>query len=157
MQSYEVAHSSVGRASQRYRGGHGFDPVILTVLRSLLLLLVHPTGLLRGALCPFFDIDRQVIDLNWKILINGALYTGGAPFLLWFIYPCCLAVHAAPLDTLSHLFFACPLAQSVLPWLQLLMFSFSPMSPRVLLLRHSDFVVLILLNYGLLLVSLYIV
>ena len=43
-----------------------------------------------------------------------------------------------PLETLSNLFFACPLAKSVLSWLQSLMFSFSLMSP-ILLTRHSLF------------------
>ena len=42
------------------------------------------------------------------------------------------------LESLSHLLFACPLAQSVLSWLQSLMFRYSPMFP-VLLLRHVLF------------------
>ena len=42
------------------------------------------------------------------------------------------------LESLSHLLFACPLAQSVLSWLQSLMFFYFPMSP-VLLLRHVLF------------------
>lgn len=77
-----------------------------------------------------------MIDLNWKIA-HGVLYT--AERLSSFGMPVPLVCFCnAPLETLSHLFFACPLAQSVLSWLQSLMFSFSPMSP-VLLARHSLF------------------
>ena len=42
------------------------------------------------------------------------------------------------LESLSHLLFACPLAQSVLSWLQSLMFRYYSMSP-VLWLRHVLF------------------
>ena len=81
----------------------------------------------------FFDLDRQVIDLNWKIA-HGVLYTA-LSFGLSVPLPCFCG---APVETLSHLFFACPLAQSLLAWFQSLMFSFDSMSP-VLLLRHSLF------------------
>ncbi len=84
----------------------------------------------------FFDLDRQVLDLNWKIA-HGVLYT--AERLSSFGLPVPLACFCgAPLESLSHLFFVCPLAQSVLSWLQSLMFSFSPMTP-VLLVRHALF------------------
>ena len=84
----------------------------------------------------FFDLDRQVIDLNWKVA-HGVLYTAERLSSFGMAVPlACFC--GAPLETLSHLFFACPLAQSVLSWLQSLMFSFSPMSP-VLLTRHSLF------------------
>ena len=84
----------------------------------------------------FFDLDRQVIDLNWKIA-HGVLYTAErlSSFGLSIPLPCFCGL---PVETLSHLFFACPLAQSVLSWLQSLMFSFNPMSP-VLLACHSLF------------------
>ena len=64
----------------------------------------------------FFDLDRQVIDLNWKIA-HGVLYTAErlSSFGLSVPLPCFCG---APVETLSHLFFACPLAQSVLAWLQ---------------------------------------
>lgn len=42
------------------------------------------------------------------------------------------------MESLEHLFFFCPLAQSVLSWLQSLMFCFSPMCP-VILCRHVLF------------------
>ena len=97
-----------------------------------------------GSLCwpstwhslPFFHLDRQVLDFNWKIA-HGVLYT--AERLSCFGLPVPLPCFCgAPVGSLSHLFYACPLARSVLSWLQLLMFFFSPMSP-VLLVRHSLF------------------
>ena len=84
----------------------------------------------------FFDLDSQVLDLNWKIA-HGVLYT--AERLCSFgmsISRVCFC--SAPLESLSHLFFVCPLAHSVLSWLQSLMFSFSPTSP-VLLVCHALF------------------
>lgn len=84
----------------------------------------------------FFDLDRQVIDLNWKIA-HGVLYT--AQRLVSFGLPVPLPCFCgAPVESLEHLFFYCPLAQSVLSWLQSLMFSFSPMCP-VVLYRHALF------------------
>ena len=84
----------------------------------------------------FFDMDRQVIDLSWKIA-HGVLYTAErlVSFGLSVPLPCFCG---APVESLSHLFFSCPLAQSVLSWLQSLMFSFSHMSP-VLFPRHVLF------------------
>ena len=84
----------------------------------------------------FFDLDRQVIDLNWKIA-HGVLYT--AQRLVSFGLPVPLSCFCgAPVESLEHLFFSCPLAQSVLSWLQSLMFCFSPMCP-VILCRHVLF------------------
>ena len=82
----------------------------------------------------FFDLDRPVIDLNWKIA-HGVLYTAErlSSFGLPVPFSCFCG---APVESLTHLFFACPLAQSVLSWLQSLMFSFNQMSP-VLLARNS--------------------
>ena len=84
----------------------------------------------------FFDQDRQVIDLNWKIA-HGVLYT--AQRIVSFKLPISLSCFCgAPVESLEHLFFSCPLAQSVLCWLQSLMFSFSSMCP-VILCRHVLF------------------
>ena len=84
----------------------------------------------------FFYLDRKVIDLNWKIA-HGVFYA--AEHLSSFGLPVPLQCFCgAPVESLTHLFFACPLAQSVLSWLQSLMLSFSLMSP-VLLPRHSLF------------------
>ena len=84
----------------------------------------------------FFDLDRQVIDLSWKIA-HGVLYT--AQRLGSFGLPVPLSCFCgAPVKSLEHLFFLCPLAQSVLSWLQSLLFAFSPMCP-VILCRHVLF------------------
>lgn len=83
-----------------------------------------------------FELDRPVIDLAWKIA-HGVLYT--ADRLVSFGYdvdPHCFC--GAVLECPSHLFFSCPLAQSVLSWLQSLMFSFSSSSPS-LVCRHALF------------------
>ena len=88
--------------------------------------------------CSLFllDLDRRVIDLNWKIA-HGVLYTAErlSSFGLPVPLPCFCG---APVESLTHLFFACPLTQSVLSWLQSLMFAFNPMCP-VMLVRHSLF------------------
>ena len=84
----------------------------------------------------FFDLDRQVIDLTWKIA-HGVLYT--AQHLGSFGLPVPLSCFCgAPVESLEHLFFLCPLAQSILSWLQSLLFAFSPMCP-VILCRHVLF------------------
>ena len=84
----------------------------------------------------FFDLDRQVTDLSWKIA-HGILYTAQrlVSFGLSVALPCFCG---APIESLEHLFFYCSLGQSVLAWLQSLMFSFSPMCP-VILCRHALF------------------
>ena len=83
-----------------------------------------------------FDLDHKVIDLNWKIA-HGVLYT--AEHLSSFGLPVPLQCFCgAPVEILTHLLFACPLAQSVLSLLQSLLFPFSPMS-LVLLPHHSLF------------------
>ena len=67
-----------------------------------------------------FDVDRPVIDLAWKIA-HGVLYT--ADRLASFGYSLQLSCfcNSAP-ESIDHLFFEYPLAQSVLSWLQSLMF-----------------------------------
>ena len=59
----------------------------------------------------FFDLDRKVIDLNWKIA-HGVLYTSErlSSFGLHVPLSCFCG---APVESLTHLFFASPLAQSV--------------------------------------------
>lgn len=84
----------------------------------------------------FFDLDRRVIDLNWKIA-HGVLYTAQRLSSFGLAVP--RSCFCGPqVESLEHLFFYCPLAQSVLSWLQSLLFTFSPMSP-VILLRHVLF------------------
>ena len=84
----------------------------------------------------FFDLDRQVINPNWKIA-HRVLYTAQR------LVSCGLPIPSScfcgsPVESLEHLFFSCPLVQSVLGWLQSLMFSFSPMCP-VILCHHVLF------------------
>lgn len=95
---------------------------------------LHWSSTLRSL--SFFDIDPQVIDLNWKIA-HGVLYTAQrlASFGLSVPLPCFCG---SPVESLEHLFFSRPLAQSVLSWLQSLMFNFSHMCP-VILCRHALF------------------
>lgn len=84
----------------------------------------------------FFDMDRPVIDLSWKIA-HGVLYT--AARLTSWGYSLSGSCFCGPIsETLEHLFYHCPLAQSVLSWLQSLMYRASPLSPS-LLCRHVLF------------------
>ena len=84
----------------------------------------------------FFDTDRQVIDLSWKIA-HGVLYT--AARLASFGYDFRTSCFCGPVsETLEHLFFYCPLAHSILSWLQSLMVISSPLAPS-LVCRHALF------------------
>ena len=84
----------------------------------------------------FFDTDRYVIDLSWKIA-HGVLYT--AARLASFGYDFNTSCFSAPVsETLVHLFFYCPLTYSVLSWLQSLMFVCSPLTPS-LVCHHALF------------------
>ena len=83
-----------------------------------------------------FDLDRPVIDLSWKVA-HGDLYT--AECLSSFGYDIPLSCFcSAPCESLQHLFFDCPLAVSVLSWLQSFLFCASPLSPSILV-RHVLF------------------
>ena len=78
----------------------------------------------------WFSIDRAVIDLSWQVA-HGALRTADR-LVSWGLNvpPTCFC---GPVnETLSHLFFLCPLAQSVLSWLQFLMFRSSPLCPSLI-------------------------
>ena len=84
----------------------------------------------------FANFDRSVLDFSWKVA-HGVVLT--AQRLISFGLHVSQHCFCGPvLESLSHLLFACPLAQSVLSWLQSLLFRYSPMSP-VLLLRHVLF------------------
>ena len=84
----------------------------------------------------FFDLDRPVIDLSWKVA-HGVLYT--AERLASFRYNVSTVCFCfSPLESLQHLFFDCPLASSVVSWLQSLLFVASPLCPS-LLARHVLF------------------
>ena len=108
------------------------NPTASTSFRSPSARSIGP---LHGVLS-FFDVDRHVIDLNWKV-VHGVLYT--AQRLASFGLSVPLACFCGPtIESLDHLFYYCPLAQSVLSWLQSLLFSFSFMCPA-LLVRHVRF------------------
>ena len=81
----------------------------------------------------FMPLDRQVIDLNWK-LAHGVLYTAErlASFGYQLRLSCFCGHHTESLD---HLFFSCPLAQSGLAWVQTLLSRACPSGPS-LSLRH---------------------
>ena len=82
------------------------------------------------------SLDRPVTDLCWRVSY-GVLHT--AERLVWFGYnivPNCLCGH--PLETLYHLLFLCPLAQSVISWVQSLLFRAAPLAPT-LTIRHLLF------------------
>ena len=84
----------------------------------------------------FCDVDRPVIDLSWQVA-HGVFYT--VDRLLSFGYSLDPHCFCGPvMETPSHLFFVCPLAQSGLSWLQSLMSRFSTLCP-VLLCRHVLF------------------
>ena len=77
----------------------------------------------------FFGQDKPVIDPCWK-LAHGVLYT--VDRLLLFGYSLDPFCFCGPiLETPSHPFFDCPLAQSALSWLQSLLFSFFPLRPSI--------------------------
>ena len=76
-----------------------------------------------------FSLDRPVIDLSWKIA-HGVLYTAARLFSFGLNYGVSCFCRLAP-ETSEHLFFYCPLAQSVLSWLQSLMFRSSPRCPSL--------------------------
>ena len=77
----------------------------------------------------FLDLDRPVVDLPWQVA-HGVLYT--VDRLISFGYSHDPHCFCGPVDeTPSHLFLGCPLASSVLSWLQSLMFRFSPRRPTL--------------------------
>ena len=84
----------------------------------------------------FLPLDRQVINLNWKVA-HGVLYTAERLCSFGYDIPkaCFCDFH---LETSGHLFFSCPLAQSGISWIQSLLFQASPLAPSIEL-RHMLF------------------
>ena len=106
-----------------------------TVKRSSFLSLVRFIGLPLGISCSSL-ISNTVIDLSWKIA-HGVLYT--AQRLSSFGYDLSTAsLCGHNMESLDHLFFYCPLASSVLSWLQLLLFRAAPLAPPFVC-RHALF------------------
>lgn len=84
----------------------------------------------------FMPLDRKVEDLSWKIA-HGVLYT--AERLNGFGYSVPLSCFCgSPLESLDHLLFLCPLAQSGLSWIQSLLFAAAPRAP-LLDIKHVLF------------------
>ena len=84
------------------------------------------------SVCP---VDRSAIDVAWQVA-HGVLYTADRLISFGYDYdPNCFC--GSP-ETPSHLFFECALAQSILGWIQSLMFRASSLCPS-LLCRHVLF------------------
>ena len=94
--------------------------------------LYWPTTWRQLSFCP---LDRPVIDVAWQVA-HAVLYT--ADRLVSFGYDYDPNCFCGALETPSHLFFECALAQSVLGWIQSLMFRASSLCPS-LLCRHVLF------------------
>ena len=104
-------------------------------VKSSFLSLVRFIGLPLGISCSSL-ISNTVIDLSWKIA-HGVLYT--AQHLSSFGYDLSTAsLCGHNMESLDHLFFYCPLASSVLSWLQLLLFRAAPLAPPFVC-RHALF------------------
>ncbi|XP_078355512.1 uncharacterized protein LOC144656140 [Oculina patagonica] len=74
-------------------------------------------------------LDRQVIDLSWKIA-HGVLYTAERLVSFGYDFPlACFCGHHT--ESLRHLFFDCPLAQSGISWIQSLLTRASPLAPSI--------------------------
>ena len=84
----------------------------------------------------FMPLDRQVWDLNWKIA-HGVLYTAERLISFGYQYQssCFCGYH---MESLEHLFFSCPLAQSGYDWIQSMLFRASPTAPSITV-RHALF------------------
>ena len=84
----------------------------------------------------FMPFDRQAIDLNWKIA-HGVLYTAERLTSFGYDVPkaCFCGYH---LESLEHLFFSCPLAQSGIAFIQSLLVSAAPLAPTIDV-RHALF------------------
>jgi len=77
----------------------------------------------------FLPLDRRVIDLNWKIA-HGVLYTAERLISFGYAYnPSCFCGFQT--ETLEHPFFSCPLAQSVIAWIQSVLFQASSLAPTI--------------------------
>ena len=87
----------------------------------------------------WFPLDRPVIDLSW-LISHGVLRTAHRLVITFGMVDVPLAWFCSPLvlETLDHLFFYCPLAQSILSWLQALLLRCSALVPS-LACRHVLF------------------
>ena len=77
--------------------------------------------------------DRHVADFSW-LLAHGVVLTTNrlrTSFRMSSVPPGCFC--GAPLETVAHLFFECPLAQSVFAWVQSLLVLAVPSAPSLCL------------------------
>ena len=77
--------------------------------------------------------DHHVADFSW-LLAHGVVLTADRlrlSFRMSSVHPDCFC--GAPLETATHLFFECPLAQSALAWVQSLLFLAVPSAPSLCL------------------------
>ena len=111
--------------------------MLLPILsQNLGLLSAHFIGPPTWRQLHFVNFDQPVFDFSWKVA-HGVFWT--AQRLVSFGLHVSQHCFCGPvLELPSHLLFPSPLAQSVMCWLQSLMFRYSPMSP-VLLLCHVLF------------------
>ena len=74
-------------------------------------------------------LERQVIDLNWKVA-HGVLYTAERLSSFGYNLPtnCFCGYH---MESSEHLFFSCPLIQSAINFIQALLFQASPLGPPI--------------------------
>lgn len=75
--------------------------------------------------------DRHVADFSW-LLAHGVVLTADrlrSSFYMSSVPPDCFC--GAPLEATGHLFFQCPLAQSVLAWIQSLLVIAVPSAPSL--------------------------
>ena len=83
-----------------------------------------------------FSQDRPVVDIAWQIA-HGVLYTAERLISFGYNYsPSCFC--GAPLETLSHLFYECPLARSGLARIEFHLHSAVPVAPSIVC-RHVLF------------------
>ena len=77
----------------------------------------------------FMPFDRPAIDLNWKVA-HGVLYTAERLASFGYDVPtaCFCGYHT---ESLEHLFFSCPLAQSGIDFIQSLLFAAAPLAPII--------------------------
>ena len=87
----------------------------------------------------FLPLDRQVIDLNWKVA-HGVLYTAERLSSFGYNLPtsCFCGCY---MESSEHLFFSCPLIQSAIDFIQSLPFRACPLPPPPppIIVRHMLF------------------
>ena len=110
-------------------------PHCVSKFRPLFGDLYWPTTWSQVHVMPF---DHHVADFSW-LLAHGVVLTADrlrSSFRMASVPPDCFC--GALLETSGHLFFECPLAQSVLAWIQSLLVLAVPSAPS-LCLRHVLF------------------